>query len=164
VSAGRLLTIYLNDHLAGATAGSALARRALENNRGTELGTVLERVAREIEEDRLDLLRIMRLLDVEPGTLKRAVAVAAERIGRLKFNGRLTGYSPLSRVVEIEGLIMGIEGKKNLWLNLRDGAELGERLGGVDLDRLIERAERQQADLAAHRAAAGRDAFVRERD
>jgi hypothetical protein len=160
VDPGRLLGIYLNDHLAGATAGSALARRALANNRGTELGAVLARIASEIEEDRMELLRVMRLLEVEPGTVKRAVAVAAERLGRLKLNGRLTGYSPLSRVLEIEGLIMGIEGKRNLWLNLRDGAQLAKRLEGVDLDRLIERAERQQADLGAQRAEAGRLAFA----
>jgi hypothetical protein len=164
VKAGRLLAIYLNDHLAGATAGSALAHRALRNNRGTELGAALERVAREIEEDRMDLLRVMRLLDVEPGMAKRVVAVAAERVGRLKLNGRMRGYSPLSRVVEIEGLIMGIEGKKNLWLNLRDGAELSGQLDGVDLDRLIERAERQQEALAEHRARAGREALVEARD
>ena len=156
----RLLGIYRNDHLAGATAGSALARRALANNRGTELGAVLERVAAEIEEDRMELLRVMRLLDVEPGTVKRVVAVAAERLGRLKLNGQFTGYSPLSRVVEIEGLIMGIEGKKNLWLNLRDGARVAERLHGVDLERLIERADGQQAALAVERAEAGRLAIA----
>ena len=157
--AGRLLGIYLNDHLAGATAGSALARRMLASNRGTELGSVLERVAREIEEDRMALLRVMHLLEVEPGTLKRAAALAAERIGRLKLNGRLRGYSPLSRVLELEALILGIEGKKSLWLNLRDGAALAEHLDGVDLDRLIERAEGQQAALAEHRAGAARLAF-----
>jgi hypothetical protein len=160
VASARLLGIYLNDHLAGATAGSALARRALANNRGTQLGTVLERVAAEIEEDRRELLRVMRLLDVEPGTVKRGLALAAERIGRLKLNGQLTGYSPLSRVVELEGLVIGIEGKKSLWLNLRDGAKLGARLEGVDLDRLIARAERQQAALAAERAEAGHLAFA----
>jgi hypothetical protein len=160
MSATPLLGIYLNDHLAGATAGSALARRAHRNNRGTGLGAVLERVAQEIEEDRMELLRVMRLLAVEPSTFKRSAAVVTERVGRLKLNGRLRGYSPLSRVLELEGLIIGIEGKKNLWLNLRDGADLAERLGDVDLERLIERADRQQAELAAHRAAAGRLAFV----
>ena len=32
-----LLTIYLNDHLAGATAGVELARRAAGENKGSEL-------------------------------------------------------------------------------------------------------------------------------
>ena len=160
MSETRLLGIYLNDHLAGATAGSALARRACRNNRDTELGAVLERVSREIEADRMELLRVMRLLAVDPSTFKRSIAVVTERIGRLKPNGRLTDYSPLSRVLELEALIIGIEGKKNLWLNLRDGAGLADRLGDVDLDGLIERAAQQQGELAAQRAEAGRRAFV----
>jgi hypothetical protein len=48
----RLLAIYLNDHLAGATAGLELARRARGSNRDTELGEFLERLTGEIEEDR----------------------------------------------------------------------------------------------------------------
>ena len=35
--------------------------------------------------------------------------------GRLKPNGQLTGYSPLSRLVELEGLSLGITGKLGLW-------------------------------------------------
>ena len=44
----KLLRIYLNDHLAGSVAGTALARRALASNRGTPLGDHLERLAREV--------------------------------------------------------------------------------------------------------------------
>ncbi len=38
-----LLATYLNDHLAGATAGRALARRAASNNRDSPLGQFLAR-------------------------------------------------------------------------------------------------------------------------
>jgi hypothetical protein len=34
------LRIYLNDHLAGASAGEALAKRCLSNNQGTPLVTI----------------------------------------------------------------------------------------------------------------------------
>ena len=46
-----LLAIYLNDHLAGATAGRELVRRARGANDGTELGAYLETLAREVEAD-----------------------------------------------------------------------------------------------------------------
>jgi hypothetical protein len=39
------LSIYLNDHLAGATAGVSLARRAAASNRATGYGDVLEEIA-----------------------------------------------------------------------------------------------------------------------
>ena len=48
-------------------------------------------------------------------TPKSAGAWTAEKFGRLKPNGQLTGYSPLSRLVELEGLKLGITGKLGLW-------------------------------------------------
>ncbi|MEA2532245.1 MAG: hypothetical protein QOJ93_56, partial [Actinomycetota bacterium] len=38
----KLLHIYLNDHLAGSAAGSELARRCRDNNRGTPLAEFLD--------------------------------------------------------------------------------------------------------------------------
>ncbi len=158
---GRLLGIYLNDHLAGATVGVELARRALRSNRGTEIGRFLEGFHAEVTEDRRSLEQVIERLGFRQSTVKRAAAVAAERVARLKLNGRITGYSPLSRVLELEGLTVGVEGKLSLWRNLRDGAGLAERLGDdIDLDRLVARAERQLERLAEHRVAAARLAFA----
>ena len=49
---------------------------------------------------------------------KNAAFWAAEKLGRLKLNGQLTGSSPLSRLIEIEGLLAGINGKLSLWCAL----------------------------------------------
>ena len=38
-----------------------------------------------------------------------------EKAGRLKMNGELFEYSPLSRLVEFEGLTLGVTGKLSLW-------------------------------------------------
>ncbi|HEX2110085.1 MAG TPA: hypothetical protein VHF67_00900 [Gaiellaceae bacterium] len=157
---GRLLAIYLNDHLAGATVGIELARRSLRANRGTELGRFLEELLREIEDDRRTLESIMDALRIPKSAVKPRLAVVAERVGRLKLNGQLTGYSPLSRVLELEGLTIGVAGKLSLWRNLRDGARLAEQLPGVDLDALIGRAERQLSSIAEHRVAAARVALA----
>jgi hypothetical protein len=164
VADGKLLAIYLNDHLAGATMGIELARRALGANRSTELGRFLEELLREIEEDKRTLEGIMRSLDVPKSAVKPRLAVAAERLGRLKLNGQVTGYSPLSRVLELEGLTIGVAGKLSLWRNLRDGAGLAEHLPGLDLDALIARAERQLGSIAEHRIAAARLALARPRE
>src|SRR6266511_4644919 len=59
-----LLAIYLNDHLAGATAGAAVARRAAASNSSTAYGDVLADLAREIERDREALVEIMDRLSV----------------------------------------------------------------------------------------------------
>jgi hypothetical protein len=104
---------------------------------------------------------LMRRLGVPVSPVKPRLAIAAERVGRLKPNGRVRGYSPLSRFVELDFLAYGIEGKKILWANLRDLAGLAERLPDVDFDALIERARRQRDELEPFRLDAGRDALSR---
>jgi hypothetical protein len=154
-----LLAIYLNDHLAGATAGRELVRRAASSNRGSSYGPFLEDLAVQIEEDRESLLEIMRALGVGIDRLKLIGGWAAEKAGRLKLNGRLRGYSPLSRVVELEMLALGVHGKLALWLALRE-LEAGEpRLADSDLANLIQRAELQREGLEAHRLRAVAEAL-----
>ena len=41
---------------------------------------------------------------------KEAVAGVGEKVGRLKLNGQIRGYSPLSRVLELEALAVGVPG------------------------------------------------------
>src|SRR3954469_22224913 len=101
----RLLAIYLNDHLAGSTAGRALAQRSLANNKGTPYGDELAAFLVEVEQDALVLQEVMGRVGAARDQLKQVAALATERVGRLKLNGRLLSYSPLSRVVEIEGLL-----------------------------------------------------------
>ena len=158
---GKYLRIYLNDQLALGVLWREVARRAQRENSGTELGDALERIATGIAEDVDTFERIMRRLDVPRSRVKTAAAVAAERVGRLKPNGRLRSYSPLSRFVELDFLAMGIDGKKLLWANLRDLAALAGRLPDVDFDELIARAERQRAELEPFRTRAGEDALRR---
>jgi len=153
----KLRAIYLNDHLAGATAGTELARRAAGSNEGTELGSFLGGLAGEIDEDRKALEEVMDRLGVRADPLKRTFAWGAEKLGRLKPNGQLLGYSPLSRLVELEGLHIGVAGKLSLWQVLR--ATSSAELDGVDLDRLVARAERQLAALEPFRLGAAREAF-----
>jgi hypothetical protein len=144
---GDLLSIYLNDHLAGATAGVELARRARNANRKDErFGPPLAEICEEIEADRETLIGLMDRLEIRRDPLKPAAAWAVEKLGRLKLNGRLTGYSPLSRQVELEGLLIGIAGKEQMWRAL--GHSLGEGKGEADFAQLAERAERQRAVVA----------------
>lgn len=157
---GSLLATYLNDHLAGSTAGLELARRARGSNEGTPLGDFLAELTAEIEEDRETLGAVLDAVGAGRDRAKVALAWAGEKAGRLKLNGRLLGYSPLSRLVELEGLTLGVTGKLALWRLLR---ELGDpRLAGFDFDALIARAERQQADLEQRRLEAGPPALASE--
>lgn len=152
----RLLGIYLNDHLAGATVGVELARRLRSSNGDDrELGGPLSAICAEVEADRDTLRLTMERLGIGRSRLKPAVAWAGEKLGRLKPNGRLREYSPLSRVVELEMLALGIAGKARMWRALE--ATVGDGTHGSDFTALAERADRQRARVEElHRVAVGR--------
>jgi hypothetical protein len=155
----KLLAIYLNDHFAGSVAGLALARRCFINNQPGELGTFLRGLIAEIADDQETLSRLMDELSISRSKAKIAAAWTAERIGRLKLNGRVTGYSPLSRLIELEGLSIGIEGKRMLWLTLARIRATDYRQSPHDFEGLAERARTQRERLEPYRKAAAVDAL-----
>ncbi len=149
----RLVSIYLNDHLAGATGGVELARRTAEANRGTKWGEPLDAVRAEVEADRDSLVAVMERLGVKRNLPKVIGGWSFEKLGRLKLNGQLRGYSPLSRLVELEMLQIGIAGKGSMWQALRHTH--AEELKDFDLITLIERAGSQRETVKElHRQAA----------
>lgn len=157
----RYLSIYLNDHLAGATAGVELARRTVaSNHENSDLREPLERVREEIEEDRESLEAVMEQLAVRRSTVKPAAGWLAEKLGRLKLNGQLHGYSPLSPVVELEGLCIGIGGKIELWRALERA--LGAEWDGFDFRQLRQRAECQRELVEDLHGVAAAAAFAAE--
>jgi len=151
----RLLSIYLNDHLAGAMLGMELVRRAARENKGSALGMFLsETLLPEIAEDRQTLERLMEQLGVTRSRPKIVAAWTVEKLGRLKLNGELRNYSPLSRLLELEGLTAGIEAKRSLWLSLKEAIDGNGHVQGVDFSALADRARTQQSRLEEHRLAA----------
>ncbi|MGW0211191.1 hypothetical protein ACWDZ8_37400 [Streptomyces sp. NPDC003233] len=140
----KLLGIYLNDHLAGATAGTQRAGHLARVTRGSALGRALGPVATDIAQDRTALVGIMRDLGVPVHRYKVSAGWVAEKLARLKGNGRLVRRSPLSTVLELEALRLGVEGKAAGWQTLRRLTGTDERLDPALLDRLLERARRQQ--------------------
>ena len=156
----RFLEIYLADHLAAATAGLALVRRAARSNTGTRTGDTLRRLTAEIDEDRHTLRRLVTDLGFTGSKPKEVFAWAAEKVGRLKLNGQLRGYSRLSRVLELEALSVGIGGQAGTLADLGAGTEHGQRLRAFELHHLIERALRQREEVEQLRLEAVHQAFA----
>lgn len=144
-----LVGIYLRDHLAGSVAALELIARARRENSGNELGTFLADLHGDVAEDQRTLLRVMDALGAEPSRVKNRLAWAAEKAGRLKLNGSLFRYSPLSRLVELDTLVAGVTGKRMLWTALAALAD--PRLADFDLAALVRRAEDQIAALESWR-------------
>lgn len=88
---------------------------------------------------------------------------AAELTGRGKLNGRLLSRSPLSDVIEIEMLRLGVVGKAAGWRTLRTMADTERRLDADWLYSLMDRAQQQSELLEEMRVRAAEAAFGRER-
>ena len=134
----KLLSIYLEDHVAGATAGSQRAARLADAEADTKDARVLATFAADVAKDLDALLALMKTLGVEPNRLKAGVASVAEKVGALKLNGRVFERSPLSTIVELEAMQMAVRGKRSLWETLQAAmtsprpAELDELIGRAD--------------------------------
>lgn len=142
-----LLGIYLNDHLAVETGMVELARRTARAYQDSDTGGVFAELAAEIVEDRVALRQMMAALGVPIRNYKVYAAWVAEKAGRLKLNGHVRGRSPLSIVVELEALRLGVAAKASGWRALREVAKYDPRLDAARLDGLLARARRQAESL-----------------
>ena len=114
----RRLSIHLNDQRAFLAGGKELANRSLSRNANTSYEAFLREVALHLDHACGVLDGIMDRSGIRRNRIKSGVVKAAERVGRLKFNGRLTGYSPLSRCLEIQGLSLVLRAESLLWSQL----------------------------------------------
>ena len=146
----------MNDHLAGAIGGEELAKRCLSHNRHSPLGDYLARFLVEVREDRGALERLMERLDVRRDPLKPRASWLLEKLARFKMNGGVLRYTELSRLEELEGLCLGVEGKACMWRALGNAplSLAGEQ--DLDMGALEARAQRQREQLEVHRLVAAR--------
>jgi hypothetical protein len=152
------LDSYLNDHLAGSISALELIAHWAEVRKGERLGSFFVETEREIKADQ-DMLRdVMRTLGVEESKMRQAGAWAAEKIGRARLI--IAGAEPgsLGLVLTLEGLIMGVTGKKLMWRALAT-TKLSQ-LNGYNFEELQRRAEQQVERIEAERISAVRQAFT----
>jgi hypothetical protein len=154
-----LLGIYLNDHLAGASAGIELAEKLGSGSEGTAFGAVLDVLVAEIKEDRATLEELMERLGIERSPVKQAAGWAFEKLSRLRLDPLVTGSPHLSRLLESETLSLGIEGKLAMWRALKEVATVDARLATTDFDVLMARARGQRESLEPYRLDAAVRAF-----
>jgi hypothetical protein len=151
------LDSYLNDHLAGSISAMELIGHWAEVRKGESLGSFFVEIEREIKADQDTLRDVMRTLGVEESKVRKAGAWAAEKLGRARLT--IAGDEPgrLGLVLTLEGLIMGVTGKKLMWVALA-AAKL-PRLKSYNLEQLQRSAEQQLERIESERISAVRQAF-----
>ena len=149
------LEIYLNDHLAGAVAALELIDHRREEYKDEPLGKFFESLKADIDADKETLREIMRSLGIEESSVRQTGAWAAEKVAhaRLRIAGDESGL-----VLALEGLIMGIFGKRMLWRSL--AAANVPNTSKWDFEHLRRRAEDQMDRAETKRIQAAQRAFV----
>ena len=152
------LDSYLNDHLAGSISALELLAHCAEVHKGESLGSFFVEIEKEIKADQDVLRNVMRALGIEESNVRKAGAWAAEKIGRARLV--IAGDAPgsLGLVLTLEGLIMGVTGKKLLWITLA-AAEL-PRLASYNFEHLQRGAKQQVERIETERISAIRQAFA----
>ena len=152
------LDSYLNDHLAGSISALELIAHWAKIHKGEPLGSFFVETEREIKADQDTLRDVMRTLGVEESKVRQAGAWAAEKVGRARLI--IAGDEPgsLGLVLTLEGLIMGVTGKKLMWRALA-AAKLS-RLNSYNFEQLQHRAGQQIERIEAERIRAVSQTFA----
>jgi hypothetical protein len=143
------LRIYLGDHLALMVAEGELAKRIRRENRQTPLAEFLDSHLRDLDVQRRLAVRALEAVGGRASYLKQAGGWMAEKFGRLKLNGGLVHYTNLSRVVELEGLLLLATSRRLMWQALATA-----NLPQIDLHAAQETTATQIAQLEGHLASA----------
>ena len=156
------LHVYLNDHLAGATAGVELVKDAAERHDG-ELGEFFAQLADEISADYNTLTSLMDQLDAHHSGAKEVLAKAGSVVAEGKFSGESMDDPEFGTFLTLETLSIGVEGKHCMWKALKVVEGSVPELGAVGIDKLIERAQSQRDRLEGKRLEVAGSALSGER-
>ncbi|MGC1274970.1 MAG: hypothetical protein WBC44_14790 [Planctomycetaceae bacterium] len=155
-----LLISYLNDHLAGSVIAIEMGEHCRDNHAGSELAEFLDGLLREIESDRTVLKDLIGRLGGDQDAAKKSAAWLGEKAGRLKLRGDAPAEIALSRLEQLEVLMLGIRGKLGLWDVLERLAATEERLQSFDWAKLQRSAADQVERVDGQRIRASQEAFL----
>src|SRR5258705_3672735 len=141
------LTIYLQDHLAGATAAIELLQ--VMGERTDPLGGFAKHLLTEIEVDRETLQRLADKVGSGENVIKEFASWLSEKVTRLKFGHGMA--DPFGTFQAIEFLSLGIIGKLALWRALETLSLSDTRLSGVPFNELVLRAKTQFSQVEERR-------------
>ena len=144
------LHVYLNDHLAGATAGVELVKEAAERHDG-ELGEFFTQLADEITGDFNTLTSLMDQMDAHASGAKEVLAKAGSVVSEAKFSGESMDDPTFGTFLTLETLSIGVEGKLCMWKALKTVEGDVPELASANIDTLIERAQSQRDKLESKR-------------
>ena len=154
------LSSYLNDHLAGSVGALELLDRLIETYQGKPLEPFFADLRDEIDADQETLKKLIAELGEEESTVRKAGAWVMEKFSRGKIQLGGEGEERMGLFLALEGLALGIHGKRSLWRALAAAAETIPSLRNQDYVTLERRAVEQHDRVEAKRLEVARDVFA----
>jgi hypothetical protein len=152
------LDSYLNDHLAGSVSALELLEHWAHLHESRPLGLFFSDMETEIRTDQNTLRDVMHSFGIEESNVRKAGAWVAEKAGRARLMIAGEEQGTLGLVLTLEGLLMGVTGKRLMWRAL-EAAKLPQ-LKSYDFKELRRRAEEQIERIEAERIRAVERAFA----
>lgn len=153
------LNSYLNDHLAGSVGALELLDRLMKIYREKPLEGFFRDLRAEIEADQEILKSLIAGLGQEESTVRKAGAWIMEKLSRVKIQPGEAEKGEMGLFLALEGLALGITGKRALWRALAAASATVPRLRTLDYDELETRAVEQHDRVEAKRLEIAREVF-----
>jgi hypothetical protein len=153
------LTTYLNDHLAGSVGGLELVDHLIETYKGKPLEQFFKDLRNEIDADQGTLQDLIEKLGEKESAVRKAGAWVAEKFSRAKIRLDDSEEGRMGLLQALEGLVLGITGKRGLWTALAAAADTVPELRELDYTRLEKRAAEQCDRVEAKRLEIAREVF-----
>jgi hypothetical protein len=152
------LHTYLNDHLAGSVAAMELLDDVIEQHSEDRFGKFFSDLRDDIRADQEKLRDLIGKVGGKESALRKAAGWVSEKFGRVKI-GDADDCAELLQA--LEGLALGITGKKLLWRSLGAVASNFPALAlqGTSFSELEERARAQFERVETLRIEMAREAF-----
>jgi hypothetical protein len=153
------LATYLNDHLAGSAGALELLDRMIDHYEEQPIGQFWRQIRAAVSADQDELRKMMKTIDVEESSLRKAGAWVAEKLSRtkLRLEGEETADFGLVQALEI--LVLGIKGKEGLWRALASVQADWPQWQHFDFQGLEKSAIEQGGRVDEKRAQAAREVF-----
>lgn len=153
------LNSYLNDHLAGSVGALELLDRLVDTYQGKPLERFFSDLRSEIEMDQETLKALIAKLGEKESAVRKAGAWIVEKLARAKIQLSETREGEMGLFLALEGLALGIHGKRSLWRALAAASQTAPHLRGLDYAMLERRAVEQHDRVEAKRLEVAREVF-----
>lgn len=151
---------YLNDHLAGSSGALLMIGHLIDTLEDPQAVDFFVELKTDVEEDRRLLEHLLTSAGLHPSGILKAAGKLTARVGFLKLMWE--GFEPgkLGLFEALEMLALGVQGKRLLWLALREIAHTYPAWSEVNFADLELEAIRQRDGVEGWRIEAARATFA----